>query len=39
MKLKWRDSSEFAWTGTEAGGGEAINTTEIAGTSGSTWIN
>ena len=27
MKVKWRDSSEFAWTGSEAGGSEAINTT------------
>lgn len=38
MTLKWRDSSvsEFAWTGSTPG--EAINTTEIAGTTGTAWI-
>ena len=41
MKVKWRNSavSEFTWTGSEAGGGETINTTDIAGTSGNAWIN
>lgn len=39
MKVKWRGSSEFVWTGTEAGGGETINMNTIAGTSGSVWIN